>query len=103
MTTRDRMTWSLRIRIAPVHGARHAADSAAHGQHGASHAAGHGEHAGHDPDAFRRQFWIVLVLPMLRREPGAVFGTAAGLSRCSRIGRSSTSASLRRSGRRAAR
>jgi Cu2+-exporting ATPase len=29
----------------------------AHGAHGA-----HGAHAGHDPDAFRRQFWVVLAL-----------------------------------------
>jgi Cu2+-exporting ATPase len=34
-----------------------------HGEHG-SHMAHdtHGAHAGHDPDAFRRQFWVVLLL-----------------------------------------
>ena len=27
-----------------------------------SHDAGHGKHAGHDPEAFRRRFWLSLVL-----------------------------------------
>ncbi len=36
------------------------AEHAEHAGHGA-HAA-HGEHAGHDPEAFRRQFWVVLAL-----------------------------------------
>ncbi|HSK92924.1 MAG TPA: heavy metal translocating P-type ATPase [Candidatus Angelobacter sp.] len=31
------------------------------GEHGA-HRAGHDKHEGHDPEAFRRQFWIVLLL-----------------------------------------
>ncbi|HYN64281.1 MAG TPA: HAD-IC family P-type ATPase, partial [Candidatus Limnocylindrales bacterium] len=34
-------------------------DLAAHAGHG-----GHDKHAGHDPDAFRRQFWIVLALTL---------------------------------------
>jgi Cu2+-exporting ATPase len=38
---------------APMHEAQH-------GEHG-DHAA-HDKHAGHDPDAFRRQFWVVLLL-----------------------------------------
>ncbi|HEX2290555.1 MAG TPA: heavy metal translocating P-type ATPase, partial [Pseudonocardiaceae bacterium] len=55
------------------------ADHASYGQHAAhqdapeqhagagdqahdAHGGGHGKHAGHDPDAFRRQFWILLVL-----------------------------------------
>jgi Cu2+-exporting ATPase len=34
-----------------------------HGDHGDAHAAhSGGKHAGHDPDAFRRQFWVLLVL-----------------------------------------
>ncbi|HET9540583.1 MAG TPA: heavy metal translocating P-type ATPase [Candidatus Limnocylindria bacterium] len=37
------------------HGGQGAHD--AHAGHG-----GHGDHAGHDPDAFRRQFWVVLAL-----------------------------------------
>jgi hypothetical protein len=35
---------------------RHTARPAAH--------PGHDKHAGHDPDVFRRQFWIVLVLTL---------------------------------------
>jgi Cu2+-exporting ATPase len=30
--------------------------------HGASHGGAHNKHAGHDPEVFRRQFWIVLIL-----------------------------------------
>ncbi|HET7636593.1 MAG TPA: hypothetical protein VFK93_02835, partial [Candidatus Limnocylindria bacterium] len=30
--------------------------------HGASHGGAHDKHAGHDPEVFRRQFWIVLIL-----------------------------------------
>ena len=41
-------------------------DSAAHGAplHGGENGdhAAHNKHAGHDPDVFRRQFWIVLLL-----------------------------------------
>jgi Cu2+-exporting ATPase len=43
----------------------HASHRDAHEQHaGAGHEAHaqHGKHAGHDPDAFRRQFWILLAL-----------------------------------------
>jgi Cu2+-exporting ATPase len=48
-----------------AHGAQHGADHAVpeagtamdHAQHG-----GHDKHAGHDPEAFRRQFWVVLLL-----------------------------------------
>ena len=45
-----------------THGAEHGAPAAgaaasAHAQHG-----GHDKHAGHDPEAFRRQFWAVLLL-----------------------------------------
>ena len=46
---------------APVHDTA----DAAHGGHDGGHDGGHGghdKHAGHDPEAFRRQFWIVLVL-----------------------------------------
>ncbi|HEX6655119.1 MAG TPA: heavy metal translocating P-type ATPase, partial [Candidatus Limnocylindria bacterium] len=43
-----------------AHDAHNGHDPHADG-HGA-HAGGHGAHAGHDPDAFRRQFWIVLAL-----------------------------------------
>jgi Cu2+-exporting ATPase len=35
---------------------------AQHGQHGAAAAQAHDKHAGHDPEVFRRQFWIVLLL-----------------------------------------
>ena len=45
--------------------ADHAADTAPDGQHvhahGAGHA-GHDKHAGHDPEMFRRRFWVSLVL-----------------------------------------
>ena len=34
--------------------AAHAPPATGHG--------GQGKHAGHDPDAFRRQFWVVLAL-----------------------------------------
>ena len=48
------------------HGAPATHADAAHDAHGAhaGHAghAAHGAHAGHDPDAFRRQFWVVLLL-----------------------------------------
>jgi Cu2+-exporting ATPase len=37
----------------------HAGDHEGHGAPGATHG---GRHAGHDPDAFRRQFWVLLVL-----------------------------------------
>ncbi|HEX2221734.1 MAG TPA: heavy metal translocating P-type ATPase [Candidatus Limnocylindria bacterium] len=43
-----------------AHAAAQAA-SAGHGAHG-SHGSGPDKHAGHDPDVFRRQFWIVLLL-----------------------------------------
>jgi Cu2+-exporting ATPase len=33
-----------------------------HAQHGAPTAQAHDKHAGHDPEVFRRQFWIVLIL-----------------------------------------
>ena len=45
--------------------AGHGEHAGAHGQRAgghAKHAGGHGKHAGHDPEAFRRQFWIVLLL-----------------------------------------
>ena len=49
----------------PDHGGGHAPTAAhgasAHGAENGDHAA-HNKHAGHDPDAFRRQFWIVLML-----------------------------------------
>ncbi len=34
-----------------------AVDNTEHGGHGT-----HNKHAGHDPDAFRSQFWVVLIL-----------------------------------------
>ncbi|MEV0153780.1 heavy metal translocating P-type ATPase [Micromonospora sp. NPDC050686] len=39
-------------------------DSAQHGQHGghAGHGGGHDKHAGHDPEQFRRKFWLSLAL-----------------------------------------
>jgi len=45
----------------------HHGGSAAHEDHGGSashgdHGGGHDKHAGHDPDVFRRQFWIVALL-----------------------------------------
>jgi Cu2+-exporting ATPase len=44
--------------LTPETGGHHVAQSEAHGDgHGA-----HNKHAGHDPDAFRRQFWVVLAL-----------------------------------------
>ncbi len=45
------------------HGAdAHATDAAAGGAGAHTAHAQHGKHAGHDPDAFRRQFWVVLAL-----------------------------------------
>ncbi|MEP6470157.1 MAG: heavy metal translocating P-type ATPase, partial [Chloroflexota bacterium] len=44
----------------------HHEQRAAHGNHAdhGTHGGGHDKHAGHDPDAFRRQFWIVLALTL---------------------------------------
>ncbi|MEV4695511.1 heavy metal translocating P-type ATPase [Micromonospora echinospora] len=33
-----------------------------HGGHGTDHGGGHGAHAGHDPEQFRRRFWLSLAL-----------------------------------------
>ena len=50
------------------HPSNGSADARADAHHGRVHDAqagghqAHAKHAGHDPDAFRRQFWIVLVL-----------------------------------------
>ncbi|AXO34959.1 heavy metal translocating P-type ATPase [Micromonospora sp. B006] len=33
-----------------------------HGDHGGGHGGGHGAHAGHDPEQFRRRFWLSLAL-----------------------------------------
>ena len=48
----------------PDHSDHGAADSPRAQMNGGEHAghAAHNKHAGHDPDAFRRQFWIVLAL-----------------------------------------
>ncbi|BCJ47601.1 copper-translocating P-type ATPase [Actinoplanes ianthinogenes] len=35
---------------------------AAHAGHGGAHHGGHDKHAGHDPEAFRRKFWLSLIL-----------------------------------------
>jgi P-type Cu2+ transporter len=41
------------------------AEHAEHAEHRESSGhGGHGAHAGHDPDAFRRQFWVVLLLTL---------------------------------------
>ena len=41
-----------------LHGRRESDDASPHGDHGG----GHNKHAGHDPNVFRPQFWIVLAL-----------------------------------------
>ena len=46
--------------VAHVATASARAHHAGHGHMG--HAAGHDQHAGHDPEMFRRRFWISLVL-----------------------------------------
>ncbi len=45
------------------HHEHHRGGAAAHGEH-AGHGGhgGHGEHAGHDPEMFRRKFWLSLIL-----------------------------------------
>jgi Cu2+-exporting ATPase len=43
-------------------GGRHPAGHAAHGGHGGH--GGHDKHAGHDPEMFRRKFWLSLVLTL---------------------------------------
>ena len=43
-----------------MHGRAEAHDMPEHG--GGAHGGGHDKHAGHDPNVFRRQFWIVLAL-----------------------------------------
>jgi Cu2+-exporting ATPase len=43
------------------HGAGHQGHGAGHQGHGAGHQ-GHDKHAGHDPEAFRRKFWLSLAL-----------------------------------------
>ena len=35
-----------------------------HGGHGTDHGGGHGAHAGHDPEQFRRRFWLSLALTL---------------------------------------
>ncbi|WP_174537516.1 heavy metal translocating P-type ATPase [Micromonospora chalcea] len=35
-----------------------------HGDHGGGHGGGHGAHAGHDPEQFRRRFWLSLALTL---------------------------------------
>lgn len=42
------------------HGSGH--DTGHHGDHGGGHGGGHGAHAGHDPEQFRRRFWLSLAL-----------------------------------------
>ncbi|MEU8370609.1 heavy metal translocating P-type ATPase [Micromonospora tulbaghiae] len=42
------------------HGSGH--DAGHHGDHGGGHGGGHGAHAGHDPEQFRRRFWLSLAL-----------------------------------------
>ncbi|MBB5114537.1 Cu2+-exporting ATPase [Micromonospora echinospora] len=42
------------------HGSGH--DTGHHGDHGTDHGGGHGAHAGHDPEQFRRRFWLSLAL-----------------------------------------
>ncbi|MEV0133260.1 copper-translocating P-type ATPase [Dactylosporangium sp. NPDC050688] len=45
--------------------ARHEGPVAGHGhgaEHGGGHAGGHDKHAGHDPEVFRRKFWLSLAL-----------------------------------------
>src|SRR6187551_892475 len=46
------------------HDAHAMTDPLTHPQHqdGPANHAAHDKHAGHDPDAFRRQFWVVLAL-----------------------------------------
>jgi Cu2+-exporting ATPase len=47
---------------APTGHEQAAAHSAEHGRGGHGGHGGHDKHAGHDPEVFRRQFWIVLLL-----------------------------------------
>ena len=45
-----------------AHATQHQPDSASPQSAGPGAHTAHNKHAGHDPDAFRRQFWVVLLL-----------------------------------------